>query len=92
MKKFETVGDNHPVSRLANTLSGMAFELASGARVSKMDVCTAMANACGQILADAAKPASGGKALPRTEALRRMDDLRKVMQGAYDLRTVRGEG
>ncbi|MEI9995155.1 MAG: hypothetical protein WDM91_11210 [Rhizomicrobium sp.] len=49
-------------------------------------------NACGQILADASKPASGGKPLPREEAVRRMDDLRKVMEGAYDLRSVEGEG
>lgn len=91
MKKFDTVKADHPISQLSNTLSGMAFELAGKMRMSKMDVCAALANACGQILADASKPASGGKSLPRDEATKRMDDLRKVMEGAYDLRTVQGE-
>lgn len=91
MKKFEIAKADHPVAQLSNTLSGMAFELAGTMRMSKMDVCAALANACGQILADASKPASGGKPLPRDEATKRMDDLRDVMQGAYDLRTVQGE-
>lgn len=90
--KFETIEPDHPISRIANTLAQEAFTLAGRARISKMDVCVALANACGQILADAAKPASGGKPLPREEALRRMDDLRKVMESAYDLRDVAGAG
>jgi len=92
MKKFETITPDHPVSRIANTLSAAAYELAGQARISKMDLCSALANACGQILADAGTPQSGGKALPREEALKRMDDLRRVMEAAYDLRTVQGEG
>lgn len=87
---FETITGNHPVGKLANTLSDMAFELAAHLRMSKMDVCSALANACGQILADAAVVPAGGKALPREEALNRMDALRKVMESAYDLRSVKG--
>lgn len=90
-KKFENVAPNHPVSKLANSLSAVAYDFAGRLRISKMDVCSALANACGQILADAAKPQSGGKSLPRAEAVRRMDDLRKVMEAAYDLRTVEGD-
>jgi len=91
MKKFESIGPEHPISKIANALSGAAYELAGQARMSKMDLCAALANACGQILADAAKPQAGGKPLPIDEAIRRMDDLRRVMEAAYDLRNVEGE-
>lgn len=89
--KFLSIKPDHPIARIANSLSGAAYELAGQARMSKMDLCVALANACGQILADAAQPAAGGKPLPRDAALKRMDDLRKVMEAAYDLRTVEGE-
>lgn len=88
--KFQNIGPDHPVSKIANTLSGAAYELAGQARISKMDLCAALANACGQILADAGQPQSGGKPLPKAEAVKRMDDLRRVMEAAYDLRTVEG--
>lgn len=89
--KFESIGPDHPISKIANSLSGAAYELAGHAKISKMDLCAALANACGQILADAAIPQAGGKPLPKAEAVKRMDDLRVVMEAAYDLRTVEGE-
>lgn len=91
-KEFESVNPDHPISKFANQLSGMALELAGHMQVSKMDICSALASACGQILADASLPASGGKPLPREEALKRMDALRTVMGAAYELRFVAGEG
>lgn len=89
--KFQTTKQGDPVSVLANALSRTAFELAAKMRMSKMDVCCAFANAIGHILADSAKSQSGGKSLPRDGAISRMDDLREVMQAAYDLRDVAGE-
>lgn len=88
---FETVGADHGISVLANTLSDMAYETAARLQLSKWDVCVALANAIGQILADASKPQSGGKPLPRSAALARMNNLKKVMKGAYDLRDIEGE-
>jgi len=90
--KFETVDADHGISKLANTLSDMAFETAGRLGISKWDVCVALANAIGQILADGARPQSGGEPMPRSAALARMNDLKKVMKGAYDLRDVQGEG
>lgn len=89
--KFQRLEHDHPITETANSLAAVAHDWAAKARASKMDFCAALANACGQILADAAKPQSGGKPLPREEAIRRMDDLRMVMEAAYDLRDVRGD-
>lgn len=83
--KSEIIGPDHAISRMANGLSDGALELAARARLSRWDLCVALANACGQILADS-------KDMPRDKALERMDSLREVMQGAYDLRGVEGEG
>jgi len=88
--KFETIGRDHPVSHLANELAAHAHMLAGVAQISKFDVCVAMANACGLILADAAKTAPGGKPLPRDKAIERMNALRTIMESAYDLRDVKG--
>lgn len=99
--KPEVIGPDHPISRISNALSDQAFILAGQFGVSRWDLCVAMSNACGQILADAATPNAEpppgvtmpkrGSGLPREKALDRMDQLRVVMQGAYDLRTVQGE-
>lgn len=89
--KAEIVGPDHGISVLANTLSDMAYETAGRLQMSKWDVCVALANAIGQILADGSKPESGGKPMPRSHAMARINDLKKVMKGAYDLRDVEGE-
>lgn len=87
---FGVTGPGDPVGRIANNLAAMAEDLARGAQISRFDLCVALANTIGFILADAAKPKLGGKALPRSQALERMDALRKVMEGAYDLRDIEG--
>lgn len=100
--KFENIGPDHPISQLANTLSDQAFILSAQFGISRWDLCIAMSNACGQILADAAStnadPPEGvsmpkrGEGLPREKALERMDHLRVIMESAYDLRNVEGQG
>lgn len=87
--KFETVGLEHPVTNLANALADEAPSFAAKMGISKMDVCSAMANAIGFILADASKPGPGGTGLPREKALARMDHLRTIMQASYELREVK---
>lgn len=89
--KFERVEPGHGIETLANMLSSMAYETAGRLKMSKWDVCVALANAIGQILADASTPQSGGKPMPRSAAMARIKDLQKVMKGAYDLRDVKGE-
>jgi hypothetical protein len=91
-RTFATIDGKHPITKLANALANECVPIAARIKISKMDYCTAMANAIGLVLADAGHPGPGGKPLPREEAVRRFDDLRKVMEGAYDLRDVRGEG
>lgn len=81
--KAKVIGPDDPISVLANSLSDVASEIAEGMQLSKFDVAVAYANACGHILADS-------KDMPRDTALERMDRLREVMQGAYDLRNVEG--
>ena len=73
------------ISRIANTLSSHAYQLAGEARLSEWDIALALANACGQILA-------ARKDMPRAATIERMDRLREVMEGAYDLYGVEGEG
>lgn len=92
--KFQTVEPNHPVSKLADALSANAEDFSQSFGMSKMDVCAAMANAIGHILFDAGRPPPGaiGKALPKADALKRMDNLRQVMEAAYELRGVEGNG
>ncbi len=95
--RYEVVGADDPVTRMAHAISGQAFQLAAQFKMSRFDVCVAMANACGHILADnLAPPPEGvvmpkrGKAMPREAALERMDSLREVMQAAYDMRDIKG--
>ena len=83
--KSEVIGPDHMISRIAGALSANAFQLAGEARLSKWEIAVALANAAGQILAD-------GQDMPRAAALERMDRLCQVMEGAYDLRDVAGEG
>ena len=66
-------------------LSGTAYEIAGGLRISKMDVAVALVNAAAHILADS-------KDMPRETALLRMDDLRVVMEASYEMRKVEGHG
>ncbi|MGI9491413.1 MAG: hypothetical protein ACR2QF_03200 [Geminicoccaceae bacterium] len=96
----EIIGPEHPISRVADALSDQAFELAAKMEISRWDLCVAMANACGKILADAAsKPAppdgivmpKRGRNMPRPEAVERMDALREIMEASYDMRDIKGE-
>jgi hypothetical protein len=98
---FESIGPEHPISRIANALSDEAVVLAARTGLSRWDLCVAMANAIGHILADSGSPLPPGvryapgaapKTMPRDAAMRRLDDLRVVMESAYDLRDVRGSG
>lgn len=91
-KKFGLVDGTHGISKLAGMLRRDLIPVSAALQLSKMDYCAALANAIGQILRDAAEAPAGAKGLPREEALKRMDDLRQVMQGAYDLNDVKGEG
>lgn len=100
-KTSERIGPDHPISVMAGALSDNAFVLAAGMQMSRWDMCVAMANAIGHILADSGKPlpediarqvpAKQSRAMPRDAALGRMNDLIEVMQGAYDLRNIEGE-
>ena len=84
-RKFETIGPDDPISMLAGQFSNPehVLLLATSAGISRMEVAIAMANACGHILASS-------KDMTRDAALGRMDDLREVMQGAYDLYDTQG--
>lgn len=81
--KFETIEPGHPISMLSNALSDNAMGFAGRLGISRMDVAVALANAAGQILGDS-------KDMPRDVAVGRMDDLRRVMEAAYDLRKIDG--
>jgi hypothetical protein len=83
-KTFEALGPDHPVAFLANAISDNAWTIAAASGVSRFQLCVAMANACGHILA--------GAGLPPAEAQDRIDALRTCMQGAYDLHDAEGEG
>lgn len=87
---MELISEDSAIHRFANGLSSDAEKMCAAMGMSKWDLCVALANACGHILADAAHPGLG-KGLPRDKALERMDALREVMQGAYDLRDVAGK-
>ena len=56
-KTFDTIGPDHAISKVANALSDQAFELSAKMGISRWDLCVAMANAIGQILADSGKGA-----------------------------------
>jgi len=88
--KFAISEKNDPVSTLAHALTDEAGPIALKMGISKMDVCVAMANAIGFILADARMPARGFTGMPKQTAMDRMDDLRKAMALAYDLREIDG--
>jgi hypothetical protein len=51
----EMRGPNHPISKMANTLSAEAFRLAAAAGVSRFDVCVALMPV--QLRGDAPPPA-----------------------------------
>ena len=80
----EVIGPDHPISALANDISQMVFKLAHERELSHWNVCEAFANACGLILA-------ASKDMPRDVAMDRLDSLRLIMGGAYDLYDVQGE-
>ncbi len=50
--KTDIIGPDHPISQLANILSDRALELSANLLMSRWHICQALANACGQILAD----------------------------------------
>jgi hypothetical protein len=85
---FKVAGPDDPVAVLANALAGEVDQIGARYSLSKMNVCVAMANAVGYIMADAAK--DPGKALPREAAKSRMRDLHRVMRAAYELRGTEG--
>ena len=99
--KFDTIGPDHPINKIATALTENAFELSAEFGISRFDLCVAMANAIGKIMAEAAAPMADpppgvtmqrrGKGLPRSAALGRMDDLRVVMEAAYDLHGAEGQ-
>ncbi len=82
-RKAEVIGPDHTISRLANSLSAETERITNAASISPWEFTVALANACGQILAKY-------KDMPRDTALERMDSLREVMVGAYDLYDVEG--
>ena len=55
--KYEQIEADHPISLIAHSITANAFELSAQFGISRMDLCAALANAIGKILADAAKPA-----------------------------------
>jgi len=81
---FKSVAADHAISNIANSISGQANKIAAQAGVSKLDIAVALANACGHILADS-------KDMPRETAMLRINDLKKIMQAAYELRDTVGE-
>ena len=85
-KEASIIGPDHPIAVLATQLAHpkWSHQICARAGLSKWEFCEAMANACGQILANSQN-------MPREHALDRMDSLREVMQGAYDLFGCEGE-
>ena len=80
----EIIAADHPISKLANDITAMVYQLANERQLTRWNVCEALANACGMILA-------ASKDMPRDAAMDRMDSLRLIMGGAYDLYDVEGE-
>ena len=84
--KAEVITPNdHPLALMANAIAEQHREFCAINQMSPWDFCEALANACGMILASS-------KDMPRDAALERMDSLRRIMEGAYDLRDVEGSG
>jgi hypothetical protein len=83
-KTFKALGPDHPVAFLANAISDNATTIAAASGVSRFQLCVAMANACGHILA--------GAGLPPAEAHDRLDALKTCMPSAFDLQDAEGEG
>ena len=82
---FESVPLDHAISRMANSLFDAHRDLAAAAGISPMDACVALSNSIGMILASS-------EDMPRDKAFKRMDDLRRVVESAYDLFDVKGTG
>jgi hypothetical protein len=99
MPPTEMVDPEHPVAKLATMLSSEALVLSAAAGLSRWELCMALANACGHILAAAGKPAPDlppgitmpkrGKALSPEDAMQRIDALHEIMRRAYELHDVR---
>lgn len=80
---YEVVEADDPMAIFANTLADQAQDLAAAHKISKWDVCVAMANAIGFILAD-------GTDMPKATAFQRIRHIVKVMKAAYELRKTEG--
>ena len=81
---FKSVAPDHAISNIANGISNQVGEIANNAGISRFDVAVALANACGHILGDS-------KDMPHSAAMARINDLKKVMKAAYELRGTVGQ-
>lgn len=77
MKDLELLNGDHAITALANSLSDNVTQIANASGISRWEVCVAMANACGHILAEGN--------MTREAAIERLDALRKISETAYEL-------
>lgn len=95
-KHVEVVGPDHPIARFAHMLADEVYDLGAEWNLSRFDMCVALANACGNILADASLPPNPpphiilkspdgrpGKVLTPDKALDRIQDLHGIMRDSY---------
>jgi hypothetical protein len=82
---FAVTSADRRIAQLACAVEGATKSYAQMCGLTPWEVCIALANALGHSLAE-------GGALPREEAVARIETLREITQGAYDLHDVWGEG
>jgi hypothetical protein len=83
---FAVTSADRRIVQLACAVDGAAKSYAQMSGLSPFEVCIALANALGHALAE------GGAGAARADALARIETLREIIQAAYDLHDVRGEG
>jgi hypothetical protein len=83
---FAVTSADRRIIQLACAVDGAAKSYAQMSGLSPFEVCIALANALGHALAESGVGAS------RADALARIETLREIIQGAYDLHDVWGEG
>lgn len=83
--KIVTLDDDEPMSKFLNAIIASHQDVCADLKISPMQYCIVMANVQGIIL-------SNYRDMPRDVALGRMDDLRTLVQMAYDTADVEGKG
>jgi len=81
---FAVTSADRRIAQLACAVEGAAKSYASMSGLTPWEVCIALATALGHTLAE-------GGAASREQALARIETLREIIQGAYDLHDIRDE-